>query len=53
MWIENAKYGIKMTEEADEFKSTKILNYYNIDFVASQTIRKFQDQGYQTTPRDD
>jgi hypothetical protein len=24
MWIENAKYGIKMTEEADEFKSTKI-----------------------------
>jgi hypothetical protein len=28
-----------------------ITNYYNIDLVASQTIRKFQDQGYQTIRR--
>jgi hypothetical protein len=32
-----------------------ITNYYNTDLVVSQTIRKFQDQGYQTIrePRDD
>jgi hypothetical protein len=33
-------------EEADEFKSTK---YFQLQYwiVASQTILKFQDQGYQ------
>jgi hypothetical protein len=55
MWIENAKYGIKMTEEADEFKSTKyyqLLQYYPLQQV--KPFENFQDQGYQTgEPRDD
>jgi hypothetical protein len=33
-----------MTEEADEFKSTKIFPIIAHWFVASQTIRKFQDR---------
>jgi ABC-type uncharacterized transport system ATPase subunit len=52
--IENANMASKWPEEADEFKSKNITNYYNIDLVASQTIRKFQIRVIKPgEPRDD
>jgi hypothetical protein len=45
MWIENAKYGIKMTGRSRRVQIYKILPIITITHVASQTIRKFPRSG--------